>query len=406
MLSGRRFCLAAREVGVRVCGPQMPNSSKTQNKIPAALNGAVFDQGTAVDRQVAMHVRELIRAGVLAGGDRLPPIRTLATRWGTNYFSVQTGLRQLVKEGLLVQSPRLGTFVAKQARTLQRVCLYHDEDLKFKGGSEFGGRLHMAIYRRLAARGVLTISHFDHRPREERGVIPAEVRRLVKDRQVDALISTTHHETWMDRLDVPMASLEKAGSGGGVSWDVDGFARLAMDVVRRAGVRRVCVIDRPSVARATVTGEARAEMKIKLEAAIREEGLTVVASPLRDPEAAHKGMEETGFLIGEKIAKMASLPEALVIFPDIYTRGVVSALLKHGVRVPEDLLLISHRNREMEFFTPLPVVWLTVSIEDHAEALLRQIEQQIAGEAAAGIAVQVALEAASAGGFSRARGRR
>src|SRR5690554_1502241 len=73
----------------------------------AVMRGVTFDASLAVERQITLRVRHLIQTGALAPGVRLPPIRRLAELWNTNYFTVQTGLRVLVREGLLLQSPRL-----------------------------------------------------------------------------------------------------------------------------------------------------------------------------------------------------------------------------------------------------------------------------------------------------------
>jgi len=374
----------------------MSAAKSSHGPVISLMADIAFDPGMAMERQIAVHVRQLIGTEVLKPGVRVPPIRALAEAWDTNYFTVQSALRALVKEGLLVQSPRLGTFVSEKKRSLKRVCLYHGQDLKLQGGSEFGGRLHLLVYRMLAAKGIQTVSYFDHRPMAERSVMPDEIHELIKDRQVDAVIATTHHEAWLDALDLPAASLEKTQASGGVNWDVDSFVRLAMQAIRQAGARRVCVINRVSRGRAAEEADSGRDMKPLLEAEVRKAGAEVVRVPDLDAAARAASMEEQGFLLGEKIVGLESRPDALVIFPDTYTRGLVSALLKHGVAVPAEMLVVSHRNHEMPFFTPFPVTWLTVSIEDYASALLARIEAQIDGRPEVIAALPIMQEGAAA----------
>ncbi len=367
------------------------------------LSGVVFDRALSVERQITVHVRDSIRSGALSVGMRVPPIRALAGVWGTNYFTVQSALRPLVKEGLLVQSPRLGTFVAEQKQVLQRVCLYHGEDLHFRGGSEFHGRVHLHIYRMLAARGVQTVSYFDHRLGSERGTVPDTVRNLIKDRQVDAVISTTQHQEWMDALDVPGMSLSMPRKLGGVDWDRAGFARLAVKAIVESGRRSVSVLRRLTNAQKLQTSRELTDIKVLVEAEAIRAGLDIVNVPELKSEQGVLSIEETGFLLGENYARQSKRADALVIFPDTYTRGLISALLKHDVSVPDDVMLVSHRNQEMTFFTPFPVTWITAKIEDMAEALLTQVEQRIHGDIPAHIEVPVELESAEPVGKSTRR---
>ena len=374
----------------------MSAAKSSHASVISLMAKVAFDPGMAVERQIAVHVRQLIGTDVLKPGVRVPPIRALAEAWDTNYFTVQSALRALVREGLLVQSPRLGTFVSEGRRALQRACLYHGEDLRFRGASEFFGRLHLMTYQMLATRGVRTVSYFDHRPAAERESAPEEIVALMKDRQVDAVIATTNHPTWLGELDLPVASLQMGAERGGIVWDVRGFARLAVAAAVKAGARSVGLVwMRPPGA----TGNEPALNEVNVQSAMEAEaaaaGLEIV--PLDEPArtGGYRSIEETGFLWGESIAAMARRPAAVVVYPDTATRGVVSAFLKHGVRVPEDVLLISHRNHEMPFFTPFPVTWLTVKIEDYAATLLKQIDVQIDGGRAERTRVDVSLEGES-----------
>ncbi len=62
--------------------------------------------------QVADRIRELIEAGSLRPGDRLPPIRDLAPELGLAPNTVAKAYRALEAGGLLVGRGRHGTFVA------------------------------------------------------------------------------------------------------------------------------------------------------------------------------------------------------------------------------------------------------------------------------------------------------
>ena len=50
-----------------------------------------------------------------------------------------------------------------------------------------------------------------------------------------------------------------------------------------------------------------------------------------------------------------------------------------GVRVPQDLKLVLHKNAEIALLCPLPADIITLSLTDVARALIEQIETQFSG---------------------------
>ena len=336
-----------------------------------------FESGVAVERQVATHVRTLIRQKKLPPESRLPPIRLLAELWDTNYFTVQAALRRVVGEGLLIQSPKLGTFVAGAARTFQRACLYHDHDLSSKSQENFFSQLNITLYRLLAERGIQTTTHFDHRQRSEIHTAPPEVRDMVREHRIDAIIATgirPENSEWLTKLGIPFAAHSLDRKHGGITLDFEHFAHGVIEAASKAGKRRLGVI-----VRQTVRKEDAGFLEV-IEREAPKAGIEILF-PRSTEEAVHRpSLEEAGFQLCEELLTLKNPPDALMVFPDVYTRGVVSSLLKRSIRVPEDVLVLSHRNTEAAFFTPIPVTWFDVRIEDFARGLLKQIDTQVAGK--------------------------
>lgn len=67
---------------------------------------------TPVSEQLRTQLVELIRSGTLAGGTRLPPVRTLAADLGVAPNTVAKVYRTLEREGVVTTAGRLGTVVA------------------------------------------------------------------------------------------------------------------------------------------------------------------------------------------------------------------------------------------------------------------------------------------------------
>lgn len=68
-------------------------------------------EGHPVYLQIAGQIKERIRAGALAQGDRLPPIRTLAAQLGVNRDTVGLAYETLAGEGVVTSHVGRGTFV-------------------------------------------------------------------------------------------------------------------------------------------------------------------------------------------------------------------------------------------------------------------------------------------------------
>src|SRR5262245_47933318 len=72
-------------------------------------------------RQIAASLRQRIRSGEWAAGDRLPSIPALADAYGVAKQTVQRTVDQLRVEGLLITRPGSGTYVRGTRRRLNRL---------------------------------------------------------------------------------------------------------------------------------------------------------------------------------------------------------------------------------------------------------------------------------------------
>jgi GntR family transcriptional regulator len=112
---------------------------------------ALFTHGWAIDRragvpayaQIEERVVDLIQAGHLAVGDRLPPERDLAMWVGVSRMTARAALRSLAQRGVLQRDVGRGTFVA-------RAKLEHDLS-RFAGFTEMVRRQGLSAAARIRA---------------------------------------------------------------------------------------------------------------------------------------------------------------------------------------------------------------------------------------------------------------
>lgn len=352
--------------------PILPASSDYR-EILEILRKTDFDSNLSMKRQITSHMRDLILTKQLAPGTRLPPLQKMADSWYTNYFTTQTALLPLVTEGLLVQTPKRGTFVASHEPEIRRVCLYHEYDLTSDWHSDFYTLLNVWCYRLLSERGIISIPYFDHRPKAQRAEVPPEIREMIRGREIDAVIATCiapSSTSWLTKLGVPFtSSMFLKGVNQVVRPNYDGFANLAVTEAKKLGAKTLGFIN--------ILNSGREETYTELERAAAKAGISIIY-PANVPGPIH--WEKTGFQLCENLLKLRKRPEAIFVHPDTLIRGVSTALLKNQVRVPEDLHVICHRNAETQIYLPFPVTWLTVKIEDYARALIKRIDRQITGK--------------------------
>ncbi len=75
----------------------------------------------APSRQIAAHLRQLIRNGEYQPGERLPSIPAIAQRYGVARQTAQRAIDELRIEGLVLTRPGAGTFVRGSRRRLSRL---------------------------------------------------------------------------------------------------------------------------------------------------------------------------------------------------------------------------------------------------------------------------------------------
>jgi DNA-binding LacI/PurR family transcriptional regulator/DNA-binding transcriptional regulator YhcF (GntR family) len=372
--------------------PLKPSSDQNDYRdILQRMGKKHFQPNRSLERQIASFVRELIQKKKLVPQTRLPPIRMLCELWNTNYFTVQAALRRLGAEGLIVQSTSKGSFVAESKRELHRVCLYHERNLESNWQEDFYTRLSMSLYFALSERGIISVPFFDHRPQEEQNTAPPEVRAMVRDGEIDAIIGTTINYSktrWLTKVGVPNASLVIRLPHRIINFDMELFVQLTLEEVLKRGHKTVGLIHIPTPIKRT--GPSSDPLLYALKKIAEEKNIKVVVP--KKPPMGDFNWEDTGSYLCEKILRSKVPVESIVIYPDSLIYGVAQTLLKHQITVPENLQVISHRNFESSFWVPFPVTWLTVKIEDYARGLLKQIDQQIAGVEMEPINIPVHLE--------------
>jgi DNA-binding LacI/PurR family transcriptional regulator len=341
--------------------------------------------------QIANQLRERLEQGVFAPGQRIPSRYKLAETIGVSCSTIDEAVVTLVKEGWLARRRGSGTVVRQRDTALRCVGVYEHYDYGANPESTYARTLCAAVQEILAGQGTRMRLWVNHRPVNQPTVEPMEevVSACRKGQVQGVIVPLTDGEQlqWLRKLPVPLAIGSAADLPNAVTHDLAQGVELSLSELARLGCRSVGLIsgwpmrstDHDGSGDVTNAGRERFwDLMGRLGLIIRPEWLWAPEPGVRisSPSVERYGYEQFCALWRDE-----PHPDGLIVNDDIMARGVIAGLLEAGVRVPLDLKLVLHRNREVDLLCPLPASFTELSIRATAEALVSQIEKQFRGEA-------------------------
>lgn len=306
------------------------------------------DSGRTLTDQLADSLRSAIRLGKWMAGDRLPTCRELMAECNVSRNVVQIAVRRLVAEGLVVVRPHLGCIVARTSKRAARgVVLEIDTSsgVPYKNAC-FSAAFHRALSedRIDCRRVVLSYDSRDKMIRFDRERLEHELAKRPDVALVSASLSRRSSvQRMMDAHDIPYIMVDSAvpGRHPRMLWsgkcdmepDMGGF----VDDCVRAGIRSVMWL-----AHSEKSG-------FNPCTALERAGIAV--------ERLFAWRKSIGYDIGLRqfvelgrdcmIERMKKGPlcDLLFVADDHLALGAIPVLLEGGVRIPEDLKLVTQYNK-------------------------------------------------------------
>jgi DNA-binding LacI/PurR family transcriptional regulator len=350
----------------------------------ALFKNIEFPEAAVLHRRVTDHVRRLIAAGELKVGDQLPPGRTLARWMNIDHSAVQVALATLAREGVLTRTPGKGTRVASAKSVLRTVALF---DRAEAPNGFFVSYLRESLFNIFHERGVGVRVIRDDRPAEEQaqpldGLLSANRRG-----EFQALVvcsASWAQIRWLSRTGIPYVVSSPIGVPNRVQYDIVQGLRLAVRALAEQGCRSMGLI-MPVPTTRQIEGEDVPEMPGTFEAALdaaRHYGLSFGDAWIHSAGAnphVNGSYEQERFGYDEFKTLWASdeRPDGLIVFPDTTARGVVTALLELGVKVPKQLRLVLHRNQEIPLLCPVQTTYLVSSVRALATAMIETLDHRM-----------------------------
>ena len=324
-----------------------------------------------VPLQIERFLRGKIESGELAPGTRLPTTAELAAKWSVHVTSIQQALAPLVAQGLVERRRRHGTFVGNLRRKGTIGLVFgqslSDETAHFR-------RAQLQTFRELARERRWTCRVYDgFNPltgldQEHRQDVVDQLEADLCNHGFKGLVHIgLRYDVSVDlerRCGLPTVRMEDVSG-----YDFEGFTGIAAVRLVDQGCRHLAFV-------LGDMGESAPGEKVAateaMRAAVRE---TARSRGLAEPEELHvpwmgsasateaEVEARTEAAIAAWRAAPGGLPDGWIVPDDIVMRGVATAFLRAGVRIPQDVRVIAEATDRVQLHYGVPVERCVFSVE-------------------------------------------
>lgn len=319
-------------------------------------------------QQIANYFETEIREGRLKPGVKLPPTTELSKQFGVNPDTIQQSLRILMDQGLISRAPKRGTFVRDS---------YHGNTIGIVFGKEIFKDNNLAFF----------------------PVYLSELIQYAETRGWKTRIFMTVREGLGDTALYELRKAVDAGELGGVIDFCSSFAAkeylenvcpiahanavvhdhlqllsLGLDYLLKQGYDTIRIY--ANSGSKTVYTQTKPELEQMIASYRRKYHL----SPESIGYYVMRPLQLYGYAKFKQEWKRGVRPRALLLCNDCIFRGVWYAAMELGIRIPEDLSIITHMNRGREPLTHIPLTTLEVSPFDFARETFDELEARIRGK--------------------------
>lgn len=317
---------------------------------------------------IVNYVKDHIIGGTWKPGERVPARTFLERRFAASSVTVQQSLDLLNKDGFVRVEGRLGTFVNEKlphqnnyglvfpdrpSKTVERNAYFAIMDSESK-------KLQQSVSGKI-------IKYYDID--QTRGASFYKLIEDIQERRLAGLIFTTtpfmvEKTPILDLPGIPrVAFMTAVGTRKlpSISLDSTAFIDQSIDYLVSKGHKRIAFIDTPGF-----------NIFPAFEKSIAKKG---VCLPEWHQSAALESPESAGRIVRLLMAKFnTERPDGLIITNDNHTPYVQEALLEAGVKVPEELTLVSLTNFPSKIPKTTPVKLIGFNILESLKLAIRIID--------------------------------
>ena len=342
------------------------------------------EQSMSGARRLAHYYRTRILDGTLSPGEKLPPTLQLAATFEMSTANVQRALLALVNEGLIRRMPHHGTIVCGSKLEFRCAAIIHYVDFE-AGIPRYHRALTEALVEELHRRGYEAVTLYG----DLRNPNSGHIREAIRNFGIQGIIPLSAPKevfNWFKQVNLPIATDSETFRDCRIVFDLEDLARRGPRKLAELGCRKPGVL-LSLPAELDEKGDSYSRYCCRVLRLLEEE---FAAAGMRlTPERMFRfgsfrpiSEKEYASAAYRAIRKMAALPDApdgWFVYADVFTDGVVSALIDLGLQ-HQPLLL--HSNSGIPRFLPLDRLEAVSNQRRMAEELVENLLHQFHGRRA------------------------
>ena len=294
--------------------------------------------GTSMEDQLVSGFARTIRSGAYADGTVLPGVRKLAVMFGVSEITIRNAVKRLCREGLLAARPRVGLTVCASGRRSWRGSV-----LGVKAGPPgmyFTSVLENSMSSVLRRNGWLYASVEVSAQMEDADVTTVNMMLDASVRLVVLFEAPPQVVAHVAKSGVPFVEVRSHSPSKeavfSVGDDLTGALSELARALRAAGVRTVLSVYQHQAAKKSFAGE------------LERAGLKVRSMPIRPigGKNVQECIQRAGLKTFEKMLADGGIKEDAVVCNDDYlAAGILSAIDRKGVRMPQGVRFATLSNK-------------------------------------------------------------
>ena len=325
-------------------------------------------------------------SGELPAGEKLPSTEKIASLWKTSKSTAHTALNNLVKEGLLERHQGSWTYVREKPLMLARMGIYYDSPQVWRDDERaFYRSLQGILEEKLAKAGIEVAVFIDRRPEYKQRLVLSELDKAIFHREIQGLIIPLSNRIAAPpllRLPLPVSIISDATAlPNRVGFDTEKDFEELMPRLCKIGCKSVGLISSvkydPDIP--AFSENAMHFRSIFLRQA-ESYGLLTRNQWIKMPTKVVTNMAGFGYNEFHSLWRQTERPDAVLVYPDMVVRGVVTAALELNAPKSHDLTFCFHRNAHINILCPFPALWMVSDEAKIADALIDQVRRQHEGK--------------------------
>ena len=354
-----------------------------------------LETGLTVDAQIEQQLRQQILSGKLAPGDRLPPTPVLAKELRVSCTALQKAMARLAAAGLIARRPRQGTFVNTSTEKAVIGVLFGPS---LTEESAYFYRAVLQAIRQQATDYNWSCRSYDGRTGEWGLLLPkdAEVNQHLaadlRNHSFKGLIVFTpgrrELSEWERTVALPKVVYDSPVVYTDVELDLAKFTTDAVTYLAQRGCRQLlylCAATHLSSRSPDLGGLFAACTQLKLPTPQVESFLITSQGENVEREI----FARTQQLLRRWQDGSAAKPDGLIVGDDIAMRAVALALMHAGIKVPQELPVLTLANDSVDLHYGIPVVRYEFSVKEIAKQLLELLWKRMSGTALPALPVMI-----------------